>query len=285
MGLADQPALRVVEIHDAGRAGLDAHLVLDGAAGGTIAGTQRTVFLDQEFRHDEQADALDALGTVGDPGQHQMDDVLGQVMLARRDEDLGAGDLVGAVFLGNRLGAHQAEIGAAMGFGQVHRAGPGSVHHLGQIDVLQFLGAVGMDRLVGAVGQARIHAERQVGRAHHFLDEHVDRGRHALAAEGRVAADAGPAALLEGVVGFLEPLRRADDAILEMAAFEIAGSVERLQNLGGKLGGFLQHGIDQVGSHVLEAGERGDFLALMQLEEDEAHVAQGCGIGRHGMSP
>ena len=40
-------------------------------------------------------------GASGQARQHQMDDVLGEVMLARRDEDLGAGDLVAAVGRGS----------------------------------------------------------------------------------------------------------------------------------------------------------------------------------------
>ena len=59
-----------------------------------------------------------------DAGQHQMDDVLGQIVLAGGDPDLGAGDLVAAVGLRHGVGAHQAEIGAALRLGQVHGAGP-----------------------------------------------------------------------------------------------------------------------------------------------------------------
>jgi hypothetical protein len=50
--------------------------------------------------HDEQADALDAGRRVGQACQHQVDDVAGQVVLAGADEDLAAGDTVGAVRLG-----------------------------------------------------------------------------------------------------------------------------------------------------------------------------------------
>ena len=53
-----------------------------------------------------------------------MDDVLGQVVLAGGDENLGAGDFVGAVRLRDGAGADKTEIGAALRLGQVHRAGP-----------------------------------------------------------------------------------------------------------------------------------------------------------------
>ena len=40
---------------------------------------------------------LDAGRRALDAREHEMDDVLGEVVLAGRDEDLGAGDLVAAV--------------------------------------------------------------------------------------------------------------------------------------------------------------------------------------------
>jgi hypothetical protein len=55
-------------------------------------GAQAAVGVGQELRHEEQRDALDALRRVGQLGQHQVDDVLGEVVLAGGDEDLGAGD-------------------------------------------------------------------------------------------------------------------------------------------------------------------------------------------------
>ena len=71
------------------------------AAGDAVARRQGCrPALTQEFRHEEQADALDALRRIGQAGQHQMDDVLGQVMLAGGDEDLRAGDVVAAVACG-----------------------------------------------------------------------------------------------------------------------------------------------------------------------------------------
>ena len=57
-----------------------------------VARARIAVGVEQEFRHDEQRDALDAFRRALDAGQHQMDDVVGQVVLAGRDEDLLAGD-------------------------------------------------------------------------------------------------------------------------------------------------------------------------------------------------
>ena len=58
---------------------------------------ERAVVVHQNLGHDEQRDALGAGRRAFDAGQHQMDDVFRQVVLAGRDEDLLAGDGVAAV--------------------------------------------------------------------------------------------------------------------------------------------------------------------------------------------
>ena len=79
-------------------------------------------------------------GRVGQPRQHQVHDVLGQVVLAGRDEDLGAGDACSCRrSAGHRLGAQHAEVGAAMRLGQAHGARPGAVDQLRQVGSLQLL--------------------------------------------------------------------------------------------------------------------------------------------------
>ncbi|MGO7594206.1 hypothetical protein AB9E13_34370, partial [Rhizobium leguminosarum] len=44
----------LVVIHHAGGVGVDAHLVLDGATGDSVAGARRAVLADKEFRNDEE---------------------------------------------------------------------------------------------------------------------------------------------------------------------------------------------------------------------------------------
>ena len=112
---------------------LDAHLVLDRAAADAVALAEAAVVAGEELRHQEQADAARAGGRVGQPREHEMHDVLGQVVLAGGDEDLGAGDPVAAVRRRLGAGADQAEIGAALRLGEAHRAGPAAVDELRQV--------------------------------------------------------------------------------------------------------------------------------------------------------
>ena len=88
-----------------------------------------------------------------------MKNVLRQIVLAGGDEDLGAGDAIAAVRHRLGLGADEAEIGAALRLGQAHGASPAAVDELGQIVLLQFLRAVQVQRVIGALAEARKHAE------------------------------------------------------------------------------------------------------------------------------
>ena len=69
------------------------------------------------------------------------------------------------------------------------------VDHLRQIGLLLLVGAVDEDRGDRALGQARIHGQRHVGRRHVFADGGVQRVGQALAAEFLRHRKADPAAL------------------------------------------------------------------------------------------
>ena len=93
--LADQRAGRAALVaidHGAGGRGMDAELVLDRMRARIVARAVR-----HEFRNQKQRNALGAGWRVGQARQHEMDDVVGQIVLAIGDEDLLAGDAVGAV--------------------------------------------------------------------------------------------------------------------------------------------------------------------------------------------
>ena len=129
---------------------------------------------DHELGHDEQRNALGAGRRAFDAREHQMHDVLGEVVLAGGNENFGAGDFVAAVGLRHRLGAQQAKIGAAMRLGQIHGAGPNALHHLWQILLLQLRRGMGEQRGDCALGEARIHGEGHIGRTQQFVTATVN---------------------------------------------------------------------------------------------------------------
>jgi hypothetical protein len=161
-----------------------------------------------------------------DAREHEMNDVLGQIMFASRNEDLGAGDFVAAIGLRCRLGAQEAQVSAAMRLGEIHRAGPGAGDHLGQIGFLLFGRAVRDQRGNGALREAGIHGESHVGRAEKFVDRFRERHRQALPAELGRRRDTHPAAFDVLLVGLFESLWRDHAAVVApLAAFLVADAV------------------------------------------------------------
>ena len=143
--------------------------------------------VEQELRHQEQRDAARAGRRVGQPRQHEVDDVVGQVVLAVGDEDLLAGDAIAAVAGALGAGAQRADVGARLRLGQVHRAHPLAGDELRQIAALELLAAVRGERVDPRHGQQRPEPEGHGGRV-----PHLDAGRvepHA-AAPGRPIASA-----------------------------------------------------------------------------------------------
>ena len=252
-----------------------------------IALAQAAVSVDHHLRHQEQGDAFRTGRRVRQLGQHQVNDVLGQVVLAASDEYLGAGDLVGPIGLGLGLGADDAQVGAGMRLGQAHRTGPDTGIHVRQVLVLQLVAGVGVDRQTGAGGEHRIETEGQVGRVDHLLDLGADHLGHAHAAVDRVAADADPAALGVGAVSLDETGRSGHGAVFPLAAFFVAAAVQRGDGAAGNLAGLFENGgggvfVDHFGDAGQLVPELGHFENFI---EDEAHIAQGRFVVSHGKKP
>jgi hypothetical protein len=286
--LADQGADRVLQHHLAGGVAVDAHLVFEAGAEDGVALTDGTIGRDLELGHDEERDALRAGRCVRQAGQHQVDDVGREVVLAGGDEDLGAADAVRAIRLRLGLAAQHAEIGAAMRLGQAHRAGPFPAGQLGQVGLLLILGAVGMQCLIGAVRQAGVHGPGLVGRVHHLVEALVHQHRQALAAEIRVDGERRPAAFDVLGIGFLEALGRLHlvRGPVQRAAFGVAWEVQRREHFGGELAAFFQHGVDGVGVDVCMARQELQLIdGAEYFVQQELHVAKRRVVLRHGTAP
>ncbi len=285
VGLADQAAAGAVHDDLGGGVAVDAHLVFQAGAEDAVAIAQRTIGLDVELGHHKQADALAALGCIGQAGKHQMNDVGRHVVFAGADENLVAGEFVAAVGLRLGLGAQQAQVSAAMRFGQTHGAGPLTADQLGQVSLLLLVGAVRVQGLIGAVGQTGIHGPGLVGRIQHLVQALVQHKRQALATVFGIAAQRGPAAGDILRIRLLEASGRRDfmGGQIQLAALGVTADVQGESHLGSKLAGFFQHRIDGVGIHL------GMFRQGLELVGDiqhfvhhKLHVAQWWGVLRHG---
>ena len=122
---------------------MDAHLILKRAARQRIAFAEAAVRIHQELGHDEQRNTLHRVRRPGDLGEHEVNDVLGKVVLAGRDENLGAGDGVAAVGLRLGAGLQETQVRAAMRLGQVHGSGPAARNHVRNVGLPDLFGGLG----------------------------------------------------------------------------------------------------------------------------------------------
>ncbi len=203
--LAQQPALgrRVAgaERQLAGRRPPDAHLVLD--VGGVDAVPCAAEFARLEIEvplgHDEQRQTLGSWTTDAfrqraggstlltrpncfrRTGQHQVHDVLAQVMLRGGDEALDPLEVPGAIRLRDGPSATGAHIRAGVGLGEHHGRRPAPIdHELG--DLLVAFGAV-RPQHEGEFRSGRIEIDRRIGAHVEFVDRPLDRRRSRLAAQ------------------------------------------------------------------------------------------------------
>ena len=124
--------------------------------------------------------------------------------------------------------------------------------------------------------------EGLVRRGEHLLQREAHRRRQALAAVLGIAGHRRPAALAELVVGFLEALGRAHDAVLVGAALLVAGAIEREQHVLAELGRLLEDRLDGVGRGVLVARQLGEARDVEHFVEHEGDVLHRRLVDGHG---
>src|SRR5664279_5460416 len=214
-----------------------------------------------------------------------MHDVIGHVVIAIGDEDLGAGKAIAAIGRVFSAGTKRADIRSRLRLGELHGAGPCAGYQLFEIDLLQLLAAMRVKRLDRAERQQRTEAERHVRRAPDFGAGRVDCERQALAAERfrsghRVPAGFGPAPVGVGPAGGGGHL-----AAFELDAVFIADPVQWRQHVRGETAGFLQHGGSDVAVEIaVMAGFHGGLQARAVMEGQQ-HVVDRRAVGHVGVSP
>ena len=259
--LADEEAggaAAVAVDHGAGRGGVNAELVLDRMRARVVARAERAVGIEQELGDEKERNALGSRRRVRQPRQHQMNDVVGEIVLAVGDEDLLPGDAIAAVGGALGPGAQGADVGAGLRLGELHGAHPFARDELRQVGALELVAAVRHQRIDRRHGQQRAEAEGHGGRVPHFDAGGVDRMRQILAAPLRGRGEPVPARLRPGAIGLLPARRRGDGAVLERRAVAVADRIERSENVGRELARFLEHRLDHVvGEVAVEAvGQR-----------------------------
>ena len=229
LGLAqkDAPAgLVLAEFQSAGGRGVQAHFLLQAHALHVVGPAQAAVRLHPYLGHYEKADALGALGSAFYAGQHQVDDVFGEVLLAAGDETFLSGDFVDAGIVRLRVLYRRAfqpsHVRAGMRLGEAHGAAP-----FAPVEVFAEQGAVPV-RAKGfydarvAHGEAAYHDQRQVGAHQKLAQQAGGHRRQAGPAVFRVVVQGYPAARAELVPGFVKGRRHLHLAALLYATGAVA---------------------------------------------------------------
>ena len=98
----------------------------------------------------------------------------------------------------------------------------------------------------------------------------------------RICGKRGPAAGTKGIVGGPKALRRVHRPIGQGTLLAIARLIQRQQDFGAKLRRLLKYRVDQIRPQFLTARESAQALGTRELVQDEPHITERGGIGRHG---
>ena len=265
---------------------LQAHLVLDVGGEDAVALAELAgVRVEVELRHEEQRKAFGANARALRPGQDEVHDVVHQVVLARGDEPLDAGDVPGAVGLLDGLGPTGADVRAGVGLGQHHGAAPVLVDH--DLREPQLLGRAVAEDGVGEGVAAGVHVHGRVGAEDELLDGPAQRRRYDRAAELLRQVHPPPFGVDVGLVAALERLghphrvgRRVVDRRVAVAVDERRG-----QLVLGQPGHLAEHLACDVLVHLGVRRGAQHVRPAEDLEQGELDVSQVAPVMAHGPVP
>ena len=237
-----------------------------------VALAEAAVVVDQELGHDKQRDALGTGRCVGQLGQHQVHDVLAQLVVTGGDKDLVATDAVGAVVLRDRAGLDVTQRGAGVRLGQAHGAEEAAGHHRLGVTPLLLVGAVRHDQVAGGDGQTGVSLGTDVG-AFDQADTGLGYGSRQLHAAALVVLRGGHQA------GITQHGQRLGDfranhnlAILEARLVFIAQAVVRCKGLARDLQRQLDGGIKGIAAVVFVTRELGKALDIQHFIEQKRQI-------------
>ena len=279
--IADGAAMVTVGKHRR-RARIDAHLVLDRHTVHVVACAQRAVRIHQHLGHDKERNAFDAFRRIRRARQHEMDDVVGVVVLTKRDVDLLPEQPVGTVTVRYGARAHGREVRACLWLGKIHRARPRARHHIRQVGVLQQLRTAQFDGLDRALRQQWTKIESEIGGVPHFLDRGGHELRQSLSAIVLILGEPVPAVDTKLRIRVLESGRRSDvPAIEPRRSFAVTGTIERVENIGGELRCFVENGEHCVRRRIFETWQMRDLVQAGKFRQYEADVGQRGVVDAH----
>ena len=282
--VADRGLVRA-ERQLAGRRCAQSHLVLevrreDAVALAELAGLE----VEAVLRHEEEREALGARAAgAGDaiwPGQHEMDDVLRPVPLARRDEALDALDAPGAVLRQMRTSPAGADVRPGVRLGEHHRGRPPALDH-DLRDALLLRRAVAPDG-VGEVRAGCGEERRRVRAKEELGDRPLDRRRGRLTTELARQLQTEPFGVHQRPERVPERVRGGDRSRGRVVHRWVpVGLHVRVRELRpGEPVDLGQHAARGVDIHVLVRPGAEHAIAPEDLEQHELEVAQVASVVR-----
>ena len=133
------------------------------------------------------------------------------------------------------------------------------------------------EQLDRALRQQGAEAERGVGSVPQLLHRARNRPGQSLAADLRRESEAVPASCHEFGIRFAPAGGRADQPVLEPAAFTVADPLQRGQHLTGEPARAFEHRVQQLGRERILLAHLPKALQADHMLEGEADLAEGRG--------
>jgi hypothetical protein len=266
-----------------------AHLVVEADERDIVAlaaPAVRAILADEHARHDEQRDPLGPGRGIRRARQHEMHDVLGQLVIARRDPHLGAPHPVRSVGLWRRERGDVAERRPGLRLRERHRAEPAPLDHRHRPG-RDLLGSSVLDDEV-RVGrrEERIRGGSDRPRLQEHRARRVDDPRQLPSAELLVEGAGGESRVVERPQR-LRQLGGLDDGAIGIhdRLVLVEQPVDRREHLDGQRLGDLEQRVEGVAVVVPVAFALRQRLDVEPLVEQEVEVTAGQqSIRGHGFS-
>ena len=261
-----------------------AQLVVHAGQLYVVALAQAAVVVHADLGHDEQADALHARRRVRQAGEHEVDDVVGQVVFAAADPHLGAAEAVAAVARGFGARADVAQRRAGLRLAQAHRAQEAALQDRRAVARALLRRAVRLQQVGHAARQHRVAGGGHVGRHEHGVASQAHRVGQLHATLAGIGQHGGEAGFGEGIQRHLHLRDDFDAAVGEAWLVFVRGAVVAREGGAGQVLRGVEHGVEGFARMIGEArvaAQRAGVLHFVQQEVEVAAV-HGAAVGHGG---
>ncbi len=202
-----------------------------------------------------------------------MDDLIGEIVVAVGDENLGPRHAPAAIVIRFGAGLERADVAPRLRLGQIHRRRPFARHDLRQIVALQFVRAMRFERFDRAEAEHWQHRKAGVGGLQILHQRRRQRERKALPARLLGGGERHPPAFDEREIGRLEPVRSDNFPIDHPRSDGVADAVERGELSFSELRRSVEHRSDhiEVVRQLRDAHDMGEHLGLVADRATEGH--------------